>query len=368
MNIRRIFAALLGSVVVGGIASCGGGGGGGAGTTTYTVGGTLAGSVGSVTLRLNGANDLVVANSGSFTFPAGVAYLANYAVTVSNSAQKCNVQNGSGTMGTANVTNVTVTCTTVIRSAILNGASENPPNASTATGRGAVIVNPTTLEITGGITFSGVVATNQHIHQAPPGNPTGNGGVLVGLTLAPDGTTATVPAGTVLTAAQYTALLAGELYFNVHSANNLCPPAATCAAGEIRGQINIQGGVEAGLATLNAAQEVPPGTSAATGRGTVVVDSATGQVLIGYTTHNVGANTSNAHIHLGATGVSGGVRLPLAFGATIATAAQGAIMPASDITALTAGNLYFNVHSTNNLCAPAATCGAGEIRGQITPQ
>jgi hypothetical protein len=35
------------------------------------------------------------------------------------------------------------------------------------------------------------------------------------------------------------------------------------------------------------------------------------------------------------------------------------------MTDLAAGNTYFNVHSNNNLCAPAANCANGEIRGQI---
>src|SRR5712664_948583 len=153
---------------------------------------------------------------------------------------------------------------TVIRSASLTGAQETPPTGATGTGRGAVVVNPTTLEITGGITFTGLTSTPpsaQHIHQAPSGNPTGSGAPIISLTLAPDNATATVPAGTFLTNAQYAALLAGELYFNVHTS-----PANP--NGEIRGQINIQGGVTAGLATLNAAQESSTGISTATGRGT----------------------------------------------------------------------------------------------------
>ena len=45
---------------------------------------------------------------------------------------------------------------TVVRSADLTGGAENPPVVTAATGRGAVVVNPTTMEITGGITFSGL--------------------------------------------------------------------------------------------------------------------------------------------------------------------------------------------------------------------
>lgn len=260
---------------------------------------------------------------------------------------------------------------TVVRSAALTGAQENPPSTSIATGRGAVVVNPTTLAITGGMTFAGVTPTTggHHIHQAPSGTPLLNGPVIIGLTLAPGGGVATVPAGTVLTAAQYTAFLAGELYFNVHSANNLCAPAATCAAGEIRGQITGTTGTTAGLATLTGAQENATNVSTATGVGTIVFDTTTREILIGYVTHNVSATTV-AHIHTGAAGGPPGPAnvVTLTQGTGVYTAPQGAILTAQNVTDLTAGNTYFNVHSTNNLCPPAATCAAGEIRGQIAVQ
>ena len=62
-----------------------------------------------------------------------------------------------------------------VRSAPLTGAQENPPVVSSATGRGAVVVNPTTKEITGGMTFAGITPTTggHHIHQAPAGSPFG---------------------------------------------------------------------------------------------------------------------------------------------------------------------------------------------------
>jgi hypothetical protein len=243
---------------------------------------------------------------------------------------------------------------TVVRSASLTGAQENPPVISAATGRGAVIVNTTTREITGGITFTGLIPSpgGHHIHQAPSGNPSGNGPVIIGLVLAPDNTTATVPAGSTLTDTQYAALLAGELYFNVHTAAN--------PGGEIRGQINVQGGVTAGLATLTGAQEVPPNASTATGRGTIVFDSTTREILIAYVTHNVTGATA-AHIHTGAPGVSGPADVvTLTAGTNIYTAPNPSTLTVQNVMDINAGNTYFNVHS------PAYP--AGEIRGQIAVQ
>lgn len=353
MNIRTVMMGLIASAVVVGFASCGGDDDDDGGAVTYTVGGTLAGSVGTVVLQLNGANDLSVAAPDSFTFPAGLVIGAAYAVTA-NGAQNCNVANGAGTMGSTNVTNVAITCTTVVRSASLSSAQENPPNASTATGRGAVIVDPTTKEITGGMTFSGLTPTagGHHIHQAPSGSPGANGPVIIGLTLAPGGGVATVPAGTVLTDAQYAALLAGELYFNVHT--------TAYPGGEIRGPINMRGGVTAGLTSLNGADEVPANASTATGRGTIVFDSTTRDILIAYVTHNV-VGTTVAHIHTGAPGVSGPPDVvTLTQGTGVYSAPNASNLSAQSVTDLNAGNTYFNVHS--------ATIPAGEIRGQIAVQ
>lgn len=354
MSIRKVHAKLLVCAALITLVACGGGGYGGGGSgVTYTVGGTLAGSVGPVVLQLNGGNDVTLSAPGNFTFTAGLSDGTAYTVTAS-AAQNCNVANGSGTMGITNVTNVTINCTTVVRSASLTGAQESPPTTSAATGRGAVIVDPATRAITGGMTFTGLTPTagGHHIHQAPIGNPTQNGPVIIGLVLAPGGGVATVPAGTVLTDAQYAALLAGELYFNLHTTAN--------PNGEIRGQINVRDGVVAGLASLDGTQEVPPNASTATGRGTIVFDAVTREVLIAYATHDV-ANTTVAHIHTGAPGVSGPADVVDLMQGIVYTAPNPTTLTAQNVTDLTAGNTYFNVHSP----APFA---AGEIRGQIAVQ
>src|ERR1700761_6191713 len=84
--------------------------------TTYNVGGTTSGlaSGGTVVLQNNGANDLTVAANGSFAFSTALTTGAAYNVTVKTNpaGQTCTVANGTGTIGTANVTNVTVTCKT----------------------------------------------------------------------------------------------------------------------------------------------------------------------------------------------------------------------------------------------------------------
>jgi len=79
---------------------------------TFSVGGTVSGLTGTVTLQNNGADDLAVAGNGSFTFATAIVNGGAYDVTVSGqpAGQTCSVGNGNGTIAGANVTNVTVTC------------------------------------------------------------------------------------------------------------------------------------------------------------------------------------------------------------------------------------------------------------------
>ncbi len=80
-------------------------------STTYSVGGTVAGLTGSVTLQNNGGDDIIKTTNDGFTFTAQVEG-SDYVVTVSSqpTGQTCTVTNGSGTNITADVTNVSVAC------------------------------------------------------------------------------------------------------------------------------------------------------------------------------------------------------------------------------------------------------------------
>ncbi|MBI5740790.1 MAG: CHRD domain-containing protein [Nitrospirae bacterium] len=112
----------------------------------------------------------------------------------------------------------------------LSGSQEAPPVTTSGTGTGALTVDLVTRAVSGRVSFSGLssVATASHIHLAPAGV---NGPVEIGLIGGEGATQGTwvVPAGTVFTQAQFDALLADQLYFNVHTEIN--------RAGEIRGQI-----------------------------------------------------------------------------------------------------------------------------------
>jgi hypothetical protein len=95
-----------------GLAACGGDS-----TPTYSVGGKVSGLTGSgLELSDSSGDHLQVSTSGFFTIATAVAPGAAYSVSVTtqpqNPLQTCIVQNGSGIMGSAPITNVSVTCTT----------------------------------------------------------------------------------------------------------------------------------------------------------------------------------------------------------------------------------------------------------------
>jgi len=94
------------------------------GSNLYTVGGSppqggVTGLKGSVMLH-NGGDTITVSANGPFAFPTPLVGggTSTYNVTVSGqpsyppAAQTCTVSNGTGTVGTANITNVAVACAT----------------------------------------------------------------------------------------------------------------------------------------------------------------------------------------------------------------------------------------------------------------
>ena len=127
---------------------------------------------------------------------------------------------GSCTKSTSNPTIANLTF-----HATLNGSSETPANASTASGTATFTYNPTTYILSGTVNFTGIVATAAHIH-------IGAVGVAGSVVFPLGGASPTSPisfTSGALTAQQQSDLMNGLYYVNVHSAN--------FPAGEIRGQL-----------------------------------------------------------------------------------------------------------------------------------
>jgi hypothetical protein len=235
---------------------------------------------------------------------------------------------------------------------VLSGGEEVPAVTTTATGTGNITVNLGTGAVSGSVTFTGLSsnATLGHIHAGAAG---ANGGPVISLTGGAGGTsgTWTVPAGTVLAAADLTALINGGLYVNIHTVNN--------GGGEIRGQIIFP---TASITTaLNGAEEVPAVATTATGTGNMTVNLGTGAISGSVTFTGLSSNATLAHIHSGAAGANGGVVFALAGGAGGTsgtwTIPAGTVLTAESLNSLITDGLYLNIHSANN--------GGGEIRGQI---
>lgn len=86
-------------------------------TGTFSIGVTVSGLTGSgLVLRNNGRNDLSITGNGSFQFSellaSGAMYDVRVATPPTNPTQSCAVANGAGTVGSGNVSNITVTCMT----------------------------------------------------------------------------------------------------------------------------------------------------------------------------------------------------------------------------------------------------------------
>lgn len=144
-------------------------------TNRFTIGGTVSGYTGTgLVLRLNNGDDLRVDVSGPFAFatalPSGAGYTVRVRTQPSNPTQECTVTNEFGTVGSANVTNVAVTCVT--RSFAIGGS------VSGLAGSGLVLQlnggNDLAIASNGAYTFAG-----QHLSgtqytvtvRTPPSNP-----------------------------------------------------------------------------------------------------------------------------------------------------------------------------------------------------
>jgi len=99
------------------LAGCGGSGSGytsGGTPPTYTLGGSITGLAASGLVLANGADTVApVANATSFTFPTALTSGTSYTVAVKTqpgSGVFCQVNNGTGKVGSAAVTSVTVAC------------------------------------------------------------------------------------------------------------------------------------------------------------------------------------------------------------------------------------------------------------------
>jgi hypothetical protein len=117
---RLVLIALLAILAGGLVAGCGGGladlPGIPSPPASYTVGGTVTGLSGSGLVVSDGTDSITISKNGSFNFPtavmSGETYYASVGTQPSSPTQNCVVTNGNGTVGSANVTAISIACTT----------------------------------------------------------------------------------------------------------------------------------------------------------------------------------------------------------------------------------------------------------------
>jgi len=122
--------------------------------------------------------------------------------------------------------NTMILNTKVSFNATLTGASETPPNSSTATGTAAFVYDNSTYILTGTVTFAGITPTGAHIHKGDVGVA---GAIIFPLAGAGTITSPISFTSSVLDSTQRADLLANMYYVNIHS--------AAFPGGEIRGQL-----------------------------------------------------------------------------------------------------------------------------------
>ena len=118
-------------------------------TDAYTVGGSVTGlgSGKSLVLQNNGADDLTVNADGTFTFATSVESGSSYAITVLTQPtnQSCSIDNPSGAITNANVSNVSVACRGWGTAALIesdDAGDANNPQVAVDDGGNAVAVWP----------------------------------------------------------------------------------------------------------------------------------------------------------------------------------------------------------------------------------
>jgi hypothetical protein len=119
-------------------------------------------------------------------------------------------------------------------------------------------------------------------------------------------------------------------------------------------------------ATINAAQETPASTSAATGSAVMLYDIAANKFDLLVTISNLANPATASHLHEAAPGVAGPVVAPLGAeavyvreGNTVRQSFRDVPYGGNKLT-LIQGGAYYNIHS--------AAFPGGEVRGQLIPQ
>jgi len=223
---------------------------------------------------LDATEDLpVAANATSFTFPVPIPNGSTYTVSVFAQPlhQICTVANGSGTVNGADVTNVAVTCITIVPPTVTKSFS--PPEVSlggTATVTFAVS-NPN-ASAASGIGFTDLLPAGLVV-----ATPNGAGGTCNGTTTATAGSNSISLSGASLAASGGCTVLVNVTGITAGGWNNTTGPVASTEGGS---------GAPSNTATL--AVVAPPVIAKSFDRGQVAFNES---AVLSFTLTNPAANT-----------------------------------------------------------------------------
>jgi len=305
----------------------------------------VPGSAGAFTLADGGTQEFTNVPSGTYTVTESLT--SGYTLTDIVCTDNDSIGNAFSRTATINLQGgELVTCTfrnlrTYVAPSLfvfhLSPDQEVPPQPGTDRGGCMGQFNTATSEFSLVCTFNVADATAMHIHRAPAG---ANGPIVFDLGEPTSPMNATWSG---MTPADVADLMAGNLYVNIHTAGR--------PGGAIRGQI-VTRSVDAVAFAANAAQEVPPTDSSATGQCTADLSNDATSVFV-RCDHTV-ASPTGIHLHDAPPGING----PIIFEFPIADPFSGTAPLTPRLVAdFAAGFLYVNIHS--------AAYANGEIRGQL---
>lgn len=236
----------------------------------------------------------------------------------------------------------------LLLTARMGGDQEVPAINTTAQGVAAFTLNETRDTLFIQAAFSGLSGpvTSVHIHEGAVGVA---GPVIINLLPMLRGNRLSgFLTGANIAPANLTKFFRGGYYINAHTAAN--------GGGEIRGQIRLES--EIGLAaSLSGTQEVPAVTTTATALGVFILSQDLTKLKFRVTLAGLSSAITAAHFHSGAVGVPGPPVVNLLTYVN-GNVIEGEIVPtATFLASLRQGEIYINVHTTNN--------PGGEIRGQL---
>lgn len=218
---------------------------------------------------------------------------------------------------------------------------------SEASGSGELTFDLVSGAVTGSVSVTGMTATAAHIHQQ---FAAADGPVVVPFEPGTEPDTWQPEADGMLTAELVDALLAGQLYLNVHS--------DAFPAGEIRAQIR-PANIQVVFTDLTGDAVVPPVTTDAVGRAAATLDTDASTATVHLNTTGV-EDATEAHVHVAAADASSAdVLLALAQDGADPNhwAVEREAVTAEQIGQFDANTWYVDVHTPGN--------PDGELRGQL---